>query len=228
MNVAMNSMDTGDLQFFDGKQEVEVSYRKLPHWAQAGTLSFLTFRTHDSIPRTVLQEWIGARQRWLTQHGIDPQTPNWHQQLEQLPPSQVAEFKQLLGDRWHQNLDDCHGECVLKRPELAEVVARSLQHFHGERYLLTDFVVMPNHVHVLAAFADSASMLAQCDSWKHFTAREINKSLGRSGRFWQQDGFGHLLRSEEEFIWLRKYIADNPTKARLKSHEYLHHSLALT
>jgi type I restriction enzyme R subunit len=107
---------------------------------------------------------------------------------------------------------------------LAEEVARSLKHFDGDRYDLTDFVVMPNHVHLLVAFPDEQSMLAQCESWKHYTAAKINPALGRKGRFWQQDGFDHLVRSIEQFQYYRDYIADNPRRARLDEGEYIHFS----
>ncbi len=33
------------------------------------------------------------------------------------------------------------------------------------------------HEHLLAAFPGETSMLPQCESWKHFTAREINRRL---------------------------------------------------
>ncbi|MBI3823733.1 MAG: transposase [Planctomycetes bacterium] len=90
-----------------------------------------------------------------------------------------------------------------------------------------DFVVMPNHVHMLAAFPDQKAMLAQCESWKHFTAVPINRRLGRKGRFWQQDAFDHLVRSEEQFWYLRDYIANNPVQAGLRPSEYMHYSKPL-
>ena len=83
--------------------------------------------------------------------------------------------------------------CALRQTELAKIVADSLRHFDGDRYALLDFVVMPNHVHLLATFPDKASMLEQCESWKHFTATRINRRLGTKGRFWQQDAFDHLV-----------------------------------
>ena len=107
------------------------------------------------------------------------------------------------------------------------MVAESLRRFHGEQYVLSDFVVMPNHVHVLAAFADEQAMLAQCESWKHYTAHEINRALGRRGRFWQQDGFDHLVRSAEQYDHLRRYIADNPERARLQPDEYVYETREL-
>ena len=117
---------------------------------------------------------------------------------------------------------------MLKQSELAEIVVRSLKHFDGDRYELTDFVIMPNHIHLVAAFMDAERMLAQCESWKRFTATQINRQLGRRGRFWQQDGFDHLVRSLEQFERLRKYIADNPAKAGLPYGAALHYAKDLT
>lgn len=71
----------------------------------------------------------------------------------------------MLSDRWNDNLDQCHGECVLRKSELSEIVAKSLRHFDGQRYELLDYVVMPNHVHLLAVFPDEQTLLTQCDSW---------------------------------------------------------------
>ena len=106
----------------------------------------------------------------------------------------------------------------------AETVSDSLQYANGELYEVTDFVVMPNHIHLLAAFASEEAMLRQCESWKHFTARKINRRIGAEGRFWQRDEFDHLVRSEEQLQHFRKYIADNPTKASLNAGEYLYWS----
>jgi len=103
------------------------------------------------------------------------------------------------------------------------MVASSLHHGDGQDYWLSDFVVMPNHVHLVLAFAADEAMLAQCESWKHFTARKINRALGRFRRFWEQDAFDHLIRSPEEFESVRRYIAENPICAKLLSSEYIHY-----
>ena len=60
-----------------------------------------------------------------------------------------------------------------------------------------DFIVMPNHVHLLAVFGSAERMKEQCDSWLHFTAFRINQSVGAEGKFWQQEPFDHLVRSVE-------------------------------
>ena len=104
---------------------------------------------------------------------------------------------------------------------MAQIVADSLLKFDGDRYELTNFVVMPNHVHLLAAFRDEEAMLTQCEGWKHFQAVQINRAIGASGRFWQQDGFDHLVRSEEQFAHFQRYLADNPRKAGLPPGEFI-------
>ena len=119
------------------------------------------------------------------------------------------------------------GDCVLRRPELSEIVAESLLKFDGERYDITDFVVMPNHVHVLCAFKSDDGMVKQCENWKHYQATQINRRIGKRGRFWQQDGFDHLVRSIDRFEAIRRYISRNPTISGLGPAEYRHYSKQL-
>jgi type I restriction enzyme R subunit len=103
---------------------------------------------------------------------------------------------------------------------LARIVAESLLFFDGTRYRMGDFVVMPNHVHLLASFATEETMKTQCASWLHYTAVRINRALGQQGKFWQQEPFDHLVRSPTQYDYLRDYIARNPVKAGLKSNEF--------
>ncbi|MFT3883117.1 MAG: hypothetical protein QM703_26135 [Gemmatales bacterium] len=213
-------------QFFEPSDALTIIEHRLPHWSQAGTICFITWRTYDSLPASVLQSWHDERRRWLLQQGV--QLDTYPECLQQLSPHMRKEYHTLFSGRWHQHLDDGHGSCELQRPEVAKIVADSLLHFDGSRYLLTDFVVMPNHVHVLASFVDEASLLNQCESWKHFTATQINRFLGRKGRFWQQDGFDHLVRSEEQFQFLRKYLYDNPVRAKLRQNQFVHYSKVLS
>lgn len=42
-------------EFFDPKTEWFVQEHFRPHWSQAGAVVFITFRTHDAIPRAVLK-----------------------------------------------------------------------------------------------------------------------------------------------------------------------------
>jgi putative transposase len=209
-------------EFFDRKGDYAVRRgNSLPHWYQPGVTYFVTFRTEDSVPQTLLQSWYGRRDAWLLKHGIDPTRRDWRLKLRALPDLE-AEFNAQFTREFMEYLDRGLGECVLRKPAVAQIVEDNLRHFDGDRYQLGDFVVMPNHVHLLACLIGATEIEAQCTSWKHYTAGKINKAIGRQGRFWQEESFDHLVRSEEQFENLQKYIAENPRKAGLKVGEYLH------
>ena len=173
-------------QCYDPLTEHTVAWRKLPHWSQPGTLTFITWRTWDSMPAVVVHRWLAERDDWLRRHGVDAARPGWELLLNDWPLPQRQAFRRFVSGRWGEHLDQLHGTCPLRRPELAGIVGQSLQHGGGaargsvvqgltterEEYYLSDFVVMPNHVHVLAAFRTEEAMLRQCEAWKHFTAKD--------------------------------------------------------
>jgi REP element-mobilizing transposase RayT len=210
-------------QFFDPEAEVAISHRRLPHWEQPGVTYFVTFRTADSIPEPALKEWTYERNMWLRRHGINPLVGNLQERIEGLPKRDQDDFRDAFSKKWHSFLDCCYGECVLRGPELSEIVAKSFKHFDGERYVLGDFVVMPNHVHLLAMFPGVEQLRLQCRSWKKYTAGRINEHLERRGKFWQDEAFDHIVRNPEQFEYFRWYIADNPVRARLCPVEYYHY-----
>ncbi|MHC4179819.1 MAG: transposase, partial [Planctomycetota bacterium] len=147
---------------------------------------------------------------------------HWSEVLPTLDDKERAKFQRQFDHTREAFLDTCHGRCLLRRPELAQIVADSLLHFDGERYRMGDFVIMPNHVHLLAAFATAEAMERQFDSWLHYTAFRIHQRIGEKGHFWQQEPFDHLVRSVEQYEYLRTYIADNPRKANLKDGEFIY------
>ena len=151
--------DMSELQFFDPKANVAVIERKLPHWAQAGTVCFITWRTDDSLPKEVVQRWRHERFQWLRQHGINPRAADWRAKLHELDKPMRQQFYNQFSTQWHNELDACHGACVLRDPANAAIVAASLRYADGDLYELTDFVVMPNHIHLLATFHSEEAML---------------------------------------------------------------------
>ncbi|NND99757.1 MAG: hypothetical protein HKN47_20755 [Pirellulaceae bacterium] len=212
-------------EFFDPEVEFSIREHCRPHWSQAGAVVFITFRTRDSIAREVLQRWERERQDWLARRGINPSGLHWSKIIPLLQPSTQHEFKTTFNRQRETFLDQCHGACVLERPELAQIVAKSLMHFDSDRYHMGDFVIMPNHVHLLCAFTTVEALSKQCYSWMHYTAYRIHQSIGEKGDFWQEEPFDHLVRSPEQYDYLRDYIAENPKKAKLKPGQYLHRRL---
>lgn len=77
--------------FFDPKQPYSVSYGDLPHWDQPGATSFITFRTADSLPASVVNRWLQERDEWLRRHDIVPSS-DWRTALRQRPHELQREF----------------------------------------------------------------------------------------------------------------------------------------
>jgi hypothetical protein len=68
--------------------------------------------------------------------------------------------------------------------------------------------------HLLITPQVEISRLTQ--SLKRFTARQGNKILGLTGQsFWQDESFDRLVRDDEEFQRITRYIEMNPVNAGL-------------
>ena len=206
---------------FDPEVEVDISARNLPHWFQPGVAVFITMRTLDSMPVEVIEMWDRQQRDWLLRQGITidagDELPHW----KNLPARLQTTFRKMRDSLFHWHLDDCHGACHLRNRELAECVLKSLWHFNGSRYEIDCAIIMPNHVHLIAMFYPPTTCREQCTSWQRFTAKEINIWLGKKGCFWQGEPFDHLIRSSEQFLYLRNYIAQNGVAAKLPASDYL-------
>ena len=153
-------------ELFDPDDEVRITEGKLPHWFQAGRLYFVTYRTDDSLPVDVTRLWLRQRDDWLLRQGINPRLADWKVRFASLPARFRRQFHATFSEAFLQHLDRGHGECVLRRPGISQVVQDGLLFFNEVRYELMDFVIMPNHVHVLVALLGDTDIVAQCNSWK--------------------------------------------------------------
>jgi REP element-mobilizing transposase RayT len=201
---------------FDPDAETQKFRNHLPHWRQADVTYFVTTRLADSVPQRTLRAWNEEREIWLCANGC----PSL-EKVESLPDELRHEYHARFTAKFQNYLDAGEGACHLRRPEAASIVADALRFFDAKRYHLGEFVVMPNHLHLLVTPVTGAELSSILHSWKRFTAREINKLLGREGRLWQAESFNHIVRSEVQLERFRRYIAANPVKARLRQGEYL-------
>jgi REP element-mobilizing transposase RayT len=124
-------------------------------------------------------------------------------------------------------LDAGHGSCDLQEPEIAACVVDTWRRFDGERYRLLEWVVMPNHCHVLIEQLEGVPLGKIVLSWKNYTARFINVHRGRTGvrrtqtqprmrsRVWQREYWDRFIRDERHFEAVKDYIVMNPVKAGL-------------
>ena len=88
------------------------------------------------------------------------------------------------------------------------------------RYFLRIGLVMPDHVHLVAApgvgpegFCEGlGSVLGRI---KGSSSREVNALLGRRGILWLDESFDHELRREESVQEKCDYVRQNPVRAGL-------------
>ena len=155
-------------ELFDPRAELFIEDRLHPHWSQAGAVVFITMRTRDSIPQDVIKRWEREKQDWVVRRG-HPGNVHWSHLIPTLDIAEQLAFKKQFNRCREEFLDTCHGACVMRQQELSQIVADSFMHFDGDRYRMGDFVVMPNHAHLLVAFSSPDALKTQCDSWMHYT-----------------------------------------------------------
>ena len=214
-------MKLEDVGFFDSAADYDIIDRLLPHWSQAGTLCFVTWRLGDSLPEEVLERLDAEIVELLNREKLNAKC-DWKKELQQLDAKTRGRIQWELYATRDKFLDQGHGRCLLQKPCHATEIMNALKFFDEQRYFLTDAVVMPNHLHFIAAFQSQDAMLTQCEAWKRFTGRKINKAENQRGEFWQVDQFDHLIRSLEQFEHYRRYIANNPVVAKLQPGQFLH------
>ncbi len=184
--------------FFSPLTDTETANsRNLPHWEQSGKTVFVTFRLADSIPQDKLSVWREGESEWAKHH---PQPWDESTQLE---------HDTLFGTAIEQWLDSGFGSCLMKDEGARHIVEEALLNFDGERYRMYGFVVMPNHVHACFMPLGGYTVSDIVQNWKSFTAKAVNKLLGRRGVFWQKEYFDRYIRNERHFERVLRYIHRN-------------------
>jgi len=164
----------------------------LPHFDGGSIPQSITFRLFDSLPKEVLEQWS---------HELDPQSS---ETMDSEMRKRVAAY-----------LDRGHGSCYLKEPGVAKLVQDAILFFDTDKYLLSAWVVMPNHVHLVTTPLPGKRLASIMQSLKSFTANEANKVLAREGTFWMPDYYDRYIRNQRHLVAAIDYVENNPVKAGL-------------
>lgn len=194
--------------FFSPYHGVEIKGGVLPHWYQREVFYHVIFRQADSMPKEKVEMLKRDRENWIRKNNFKHKS--------EFTREDWCEYNRLF-NRWiGEWLKPGYGSCLLRKKENAAIIANALKYFDGQRYILDEWVVMPNHVHVLVKPLDEFCLSDILHSWKSFTANEINKREGRSGQFWMRESYDRIVRDEEAFNTIRRYIRENPVKAGIR------------
>jgi len=203
------------------REDVPVTFyrRHLPHWRQDGAHYFVTFRLADALPQSKLRELEAIAREFAANHGVRWADVQYGQKCQGQAISSKAweSFARDSMQRVEKWLDQGMGSCVLRRREIANIVADALHHFDEVRYELGGYVIMPNHVHLVIRplLPNSHPLEKILQSRKRRTSQEINAVLQRAGTLWQEESFDRIVRDEEHLYRCIQYIGDNPRRAGL-------------
>jgi putative DNA methylase len=164
----------------------------LPHFDGGSIPQSITFRLFDSLPKIIIEEWS-------------------HELARQGSAERDTEMRRRISAYFDQG----QGSCYLKDPRVARLVQDAILYFDQDKYLLSAWVVMPNHVHLVTTPLPGKRLARIMQSLKSFTAKEANKLLAREGTFWMPDYFDRYVRNEKHFTRAVEYVENNPVKAGL-------------
>ncbi|MDR0901692.1 MAG: transposase [Opitutaceae bacterium] len=188
--------------------DVDASKRHLPHWRAENAIYWVTFRMSDSIPAENLRRWKAGRDLWIKTHPEPWTETGWN------------EYNTQFGERLDSWLDAGAGECSLQREAVRDIFKNCLMCFDGRRLSIHAAVIMPNHVHAIIEPLGGEKLSKLTGGMKGASSRFINKLLARSGNFWMEESYDHIIRSEPQYRHFLRYTMDNPSKARLPESRY--------
>jgi len=112
----------------------------------------------------------------------------------------------------------------LKREDVADLIVNVLKEMDGALCDLDAYCLMSNHAHLVLRSKMPAGgkklqtpLSAFMQRWKGRTAFECNRVLKRRGQFWEHESYDHVVRNEDEWFRIVRYVLENPIKARLVS-----------
>jgi putative transposase len=108
------------------------------------------------------------------------------------------------------------GRALLQSERNATLLIEVLRSYVAARkFHLHDFVIMPDHVHLLIAVDGDMTIERAMQFIKGGFSYRLRKEFGYSGVVWQR-GFSEVrVDNRESYLRHREYIAENPVKAGL-------------
>jgi len=171
----MSAADSATDPPFDWQTRFLGSYHDdLPHWVVERGRYAVTFRCAGTLPKAVVAR-MEEQRRLLG---------------EVLPQSEEAEnARRRLFLALETYLDKGYGFAPFRDTSVAKSFHTWLSDYRlcGER-LLSDFVIMPNHLHLVTREVKFESTAEFRKTWSQFKGRSaffLNRLLKRTGPFWQ-------------------------------------------
>ena len=115
---------------------------------------------------------------------------------------------------WENAEDRPYSKSQIKLSDAGKIVERAIQ-MVKERYafaMVDDFVIMPNHVHILLRFQKTddepieRTLSTVIQQMKGYATKMAGVSL------WQKSFHDHVVRGEHDYLKIMEYIESNPVQ----------------
>jgi putative transposase len=108
------------------------------------------------------------------------------------------------------------GKSLFQTDRMAKLFIEVLRaYMRSGKITVHDFVIMPNHVHILMTVPGEMSVEKAMQLIKGSFSFRANKELGFRGEIWQRGYSDVRIHDDKSFQQHREYIENNPVKAGL-------------
>ncbi len=121
------------------------------------------------------------------------------------PATSNAQTYMVTSSTWERR-------ALFRNERWAKLLIDTLHHYRGSAYLLHEFVIMPDHVHVLLTSLTSLEKAVQFI--KGGFSYRAKKELGSNMEVWQKGFSDHRIRDANDYALHVSYIHQNPVKER--------------
>jgi putative transposase len=119
------------------------------------------------------------------------------------------------------------GQALFQSERVANLLlATFLEYRKQKRFLLHEFVIMPNHLHVILTTTVGITLERSVQSIKGGFSFRAGKEPGMRSEIWQRGYVDHRIRDARDYAIHREYIWQNPVKRHLaeKPGEFIYSS----
>jgi putative transposase len=108
------------------------------------------------------------------------------------------------------------GRAIFQVPEIADILVKTLFQYRDQgAYLLHEFVVMPDHLHLLLTPSSTTSLEKAVQLIKGGSSHQIHKERNQKMEIWQEGFYDWTIRDADDWHAKAEYIRMNPVRAML-------------
>jgi putative transposase len=133
-------------------------------------------------------------------------------------PPRLSRLDRILTDQlfYFLTFNAQNRATILANPPLHQAFRRFTEESASRGVFVGRYVIMPDHIHLFAAFEENANLSSWMKSLKNYLSKAL-RAAGFEAPHWQKGYFDHLMRSEESYRSKWEYVFYNPVRRNLVS-----------